>query len=396
MLEVKTVNSSEVVRPTNTEDLVGLENVKNSIKYAVLGAKRLNETIPHFIIAGPPGCSKTTTARIIGSYSGGQFYQKMGFDLKTPSDIDDIRMDVNDNDVVFIEEAHTMHKKAQVALLTWLEQYKVFVGEGPGEDAPHVCFIFATTNPGKLSKPLRDRCEKLYTSYYKITDLEEILARAGSKLGLDLRSQPDALRRLAKSSRGTPRIAINSRLGSLRKVMIVDGLPYNLDTVNHMLQLGGINEWGLEKADIEYCHALAAKLATSNRSVSKQILTHTTGFDEDFIDIIEMYLNQIGAITISSSGRSLTPFGYEIIGIKRDEVAAVVQGTNTTPVVDIDMKKLADLIEDPQIRKSGMKYVAGQLGLCYGVDNAKLQAALNELGYRARRRIGIEKITAST
>lgn len=301
---------SNLVRPKTIDEIVGMEENKKILYYDIEGSKKLNQPLPSYILSGPAGAGKTTLANIIASLSNGNVFKYVGTEVKTAEDLVNISMACADNDIIYLEEAHSVGKAAQTAMLEWLENFKM----PDGFDAPKVSFVMPTTSPGKLSKSLRDRCKNLHVSFYKTDELKEILRRAGSKIELDLSSDDEALSLLAKCSRGTPRIAINGRLDSLKKIMVVDKRPYCLDTVKFLLQTQNINEWGLEPNDVQYLEVLYSKVLQFKKPVSKANMSYSTGFDLDMIEeVIERYLLQIDAIKIETRGRMITNFGCKIL-----------------------------------------------------------------------------------
>ena len=391
---------TNVVRPQALDDVVGLEHVKKRLHYDIMGCQRSGEPYPSYILSGTAGCGKTTVAGIIITLiktdvrlAGREpvLHKYLGSELKSAGSIADIATMTQDGDVVFIEEAHGLGNLAQIVLLEWIENFKLLGAmDGESSEAPKVSFVLATTNPGKIRKPLRERCIPLSVGYYKVDELKKILAKAATKLDLDLTADEAALTLLAQSSRGTPRIAILHRLTFLRRVMAVDNLPYNYETVKRSLEQNGINDYGLEANDILYCETLADKTDEfMGKSVSLKVMQHCGGFEPDLVDMIEAYLFQIGAIQISSQGRRLTTFGYSLINRMPKEFERQVAAAGIRPKKEIDMEKLKLLLEDEDNRKLGMKGLMGQFGLRYVVDNNFFKEKLLELGYTVQKKAGI-------
>jgi Holliday junction DNA helicase RuvB len=382
-------------RPTNLDDIVGMDYNKKIIKYLVGGSILLKEPIPSFIIDGPGGTGKSTLANIISLYSNGEVYKYMGSEIKSPDDIYEIALQVKDGDVVFIEEAHTIgnagpkSKICQSILYEWIEDFKLTGGVSLGiTTAPKVSFVFATTDPGKLTQPLRTRCQRLNTSYYNIHEIKEIIRRAATKVGIDVSTDDSALTLLAQSSRGSPRIAIMHRLDLIRKVMSQDQLLWNLNTVKHFMKEVGINDWGLEPNDVKYCKILLEKTIEGNgKPVSKKTMEQSTGFSDNTIEnVIESYLIQIGAIKIERGGRLLTDLGKSFI-------------TDCPDIhklkYEIDLTLLNNDCLDLNSRKMGMKFLMPKYGLSYlsTQDREIFKSALLKCGYISKKRVGIVKLS---
>jgi Holliday junction resolvasome RuvABC ATP-dependent DNA helicase subunit len=383
------LNIVSKTRPISIDEVIGLDHIKHSIRYEIEGSIKLNQPIPSFIISGPGGTGKSTVANIIAALSGGNVEKFLGGDIKRPEDLFDLAQRLQNGDVVVIEEAHTLNSKCQAVLLEWIENFKILGGGEYGIlHPPKVSFILPTTDEGQLSKPFRTRCRILNTHYYRIDEIAKILTKSGTKLGLDLSSDPQALQLLATSSRATPRIAIMHRLDMLRKVMVVDNLPYNHKTVMHMLRSHNIHPWGLEHNDIKYCKVLYKKLQDNNgKPVARKILVQATGLAENVIDnVIEAYLQQINVIKVESKGRIITNQGFDILGF---EPIKIDIDSLRAPV---NMDLLKELVKDEKLRKQGIKGLAPKLGLMYGKDNAIIQDALYNIGLISRKNVGIEEL----
>jgi len=391
------VTPTKITRPTSLDEIVGMEQNKRLIHYDMEGSLKLNSPPPSYIICGPAGTGKTTLAQVIAHYSGGEIYKIMGSNIKDPSDFRSLAHSATDNDIIFIEEAHTIGggtKKAkycQAFLLTWLEDFEIYSEQGT-ENAPHVCFVLATTNPGKLSPPLRTRCKILHTSYYTLEEIKEILLRAAIKLNLDLSVDDEALTLLAQCSRGSPRIALMHRLDNLRKLMSVDNLTFSVDTMERFFHVFKVDKWGLENSDLVYCNILYDKMRHNNgNGVSQKIMIQATGFAIDMLeDMVEGYLHKIGAISIDTKGRRLTQLGFEIIGKKPIIKNGVLFMKKESKPINNDELKI--LLHDKELLSGGMKGLSEKLGLRYPQDNSRLKTALEQLGYTSKQRVGITKL----
>lgn len=386
----KSEGVSNFTRPQDTNDLVGLDDIKEIITNDIEGSKKLGEPISSFLLEGVSGCGKTTVAGIIANQLGGKLHSRIAGNIKKTSDLMDLAVQVSDGDVIIIEEAHDLNKKIQSQILIWIESFKLYDLDGGGSpvSVPKTSFVFPTTSAGRLSKPLVNRCKILHFSFYTTDQISEILVRAARKYDLDLTSDLEALRLLAQSSRSTPRIAVMNRLDGLRKFMAAKDLPYNADTVRRLMKIYKISSHGLESNDIRYINILYDKLLSGGgRPVSKQTLLQSTNLSDDTVEVmIEGYLLQQNIIAITHGGRIITEEGYRVLDLEppQTDSAKILQQST-----DVDMERLAVLVKNQEMRAGGMKRVAAELGLRYPQDIYMLKSALKKLGFDVRRRSGI-------
>jgi Holliday junction DNA helicase RuvB len=382
----------DLVAPKNLDEIVGMEDIREIVRYEITGSKKLNEPISHWIISGSAGTGKSMIARLIATMIHGNVFRYLAADLKNQDNVYELATQLKDNDVVFLEEAHGLNKRVETTLLTWLEENKLLGGGQWGVvNAPKVCFIFPTTHENDLSAPLRSRCKILRTSYYTNDQIKEIIKRASQKLEMKI-NDDDALTLLAQSSRGTPRTAIINRLDPLRKIMAVDNLKFNKETVEKFFKIHNIDPYGLESHDKLYCDALYNKMNESGgRPVSLKVLAQTTGLSIGIVEhIVEPYLHQIDVIRIDTRGRSFTNTGYDILGFSPIIPEKVSLGVYNA--IEIDRAALKVLIDNEDIRREGMRGIAKHMGLRYPQDNFRIQSALADLGYVSKQRVGIVKL----
>ena len=173
--------------------------------------------------------------------------------------------------------------------------------------------VGATTKAGIVSSPLISRfgitCR---FSFYEQGDMEAIVRRSAGLL--DIKIDSDATALLAKSSRGTPRVA-NRLLRRVRDFAQFDGSAVvTLAVVRDSLQRLEIDSLGLEKQDrdiltmiIERYHGGPVGAETLAISVGESV--------ETLEDYYEPYLIQAGLLQRSPRGRMVTSFAYGHLGI---------------------------------------------------------------------------------
>ncbi len=115
---------AQMLRPKSLDEYLGQTNVisENSPVYNLLKAKRLFS----FILWGPPGCGKTTLARLIANYHNANFIELSAV-TSGVKDVKDAVLSAKENlrsgvrTIVFIDEIHRYSKTQQDALLPHIE-----------------------------------------------------------------------------------------------------------------------------------------------------------------------------------------------------------------------------------------------------------------------------------
>jgi putative ATPase len=162
---------AERVRPTTINGFVGQDHLLGEGKS--LRVLIENDEIPSMILWGPPGCGKTTLARIIAHHTKADFFQLNA----VSAGVQDVRKIIeraevnrkrlNKLTVLFIDEIHRFNKAQQDALLHSVEDGVVTL-------------IGATTeNPSfEVISPLLSRCRVYVLGPLEANQLNQILDNA--------------------------------------------------------------------------------------------------------------------------------------------------------------------------------------------------------------------------
>jgi Holliday junction DNA helicase RuvB len=308
------------LRPKTLAEFVGQERVKEQLALLIDGARRRDEGVDHLLFSGPPGLGKTTLAQIVANEMGAGFQPTSGPALDRPSDLAAILTNLGDGDVLFVDEIHRMPRAVEEVLYPALEDFNldVVLGKGPTArsirlELPRFTMVAATTRPGRITLPLRERFGfSPRLDYYSVDELTEIVGRSAGILGVA--TDEDGAGEIASRSRGTPRIA-NRLLRRVRDFAEVrhEGAITG-DIARAGLQVFEVDEEGLDRLD----HAILTTIVTkfSGGPVGLSTLAASVGEEPDTIeDVVEPYLLQLGFLQRTPRGRVVTARAYAHLGV---------------------------------------------------------------------------------
>jgi Holliday junction DNA helicase RuvB len=308
------------LRPKNWSDYVGQEKIKQNIQIIITAAQKRNQAPDHLLLYGNSGLGKTTLAQLIASQMQKEIRITSGPAIERAGDLAAILTNLNEGDVLFLDEIHRISNTVEEYLYPAMEDYKLnlILGKGPMARTmelklPHFTIIGATTRPGLLSAPLRNRFGATFQlNFYTPEDIKKIIQRSADILGV--KANPDALDIIAARSRSTPRIA-NKLLRRVRDFADVEGQGLiTKEITEKALGFLEIDKMGLEPGDRKILAALIEKF--NGGPVGLQSLAAAAMEEEDTIlDIYEPYLMQQGFIERTPKGRVATRLAYEHLGL---------------------------------------------------------------------------------
>jgi len=248
------------IQPTALGHLIGQQGVVLQVRVALEAAFADNRKFDHALLAGPPGCGKTQTAKIIAAEMAGEYHETLGQSIKHVSDLNELLLAAQNRDVVHIDEAAELEKTFQVALYRAIDERKLFLqgGKSKPTSIPIADFtlLLSTTDEYCLLQPLRDRMKLMLRFVFYTTDeLTVMLAQRIHALGWVVSREVVPL--IAQRARGTPRLALRL-LQSCRRVCRSQGEKTieqrHLETACLLEQIDGL---GLGHVEQHYLRILA-------------------------------------------------------------------------------------------------------------------------------------------
>ncbi len=200
---------AERLRPQKIDDVIGQKHLLGEGK--ILSSIQKGSHLPSLILVGPPGCGKTTLAKLLATH----FHRPFAQISAVFAGVSDLRKVYDEADrigsmVLFVDEIHRFNKAQQDALL------------GPIESGLITLIGATTENPSfALNSALLSRCQVITLESLNEDDLEQLLARAESHLDHPLPLTSEARHALIRQADGDGRMLMNY-------VEILSSLPKTL------------------------------------------------------------------------------------------------------------------------------------------------------------------------
>ncbi len=172
------------LRPADLAEVVGQEHLLGS--EGPLGRMQAAKRLSSMILWGPPGCGKTTIARLLAKGTD-LFFQPLSAVFSGVADLRKIfdaavkRRRTGQGTLLFVDEIHRFNRAQQDGFLPYVEDGTVIL-------------VGATTeNPSfELNAALLSRCQVMVLRRLDDAALDKLLSRAESDAGRPLPLKPDA------------------------------------------------------------------------------------------------------------------------------------------------------------------------------------------------------------
>jgi Holliday junction DNA helicase RuvB len=322
------------LRPQRLDEYVGQRAAVESLRVSVEAARQRGEPLDHVLLSGPPGLGKTTLAAIMANEMGAAIVTTAGPSLERGADLMGILTNLNERDVLFVDEIHRLPRTVEELLYPAMEDFSINFVMDKGLNARTMriplrpfTLVGATTRPGMLSSPLRERFGIFHhLDFYSVEDLCAIILRSASILGAAV--EPAGAEAIARRARGTPRIA-NRLLRRVRDYCQVKGNGVvTAAAAGDALDREGVDGAGLDRLDRRFLAAIIEQYRGG--PVGLEAIAATINDEaETLAEVVEPFLLKIGFVVRSPNGRKATPAAYSHLGYA---VPAAAGGQGQLPI----------------------------------------------------------------
>lgn len=306
-------------RPQSFKDFIGQQNITEQIEVMIQSATLRNKPIDHMIFSGPPGLGKTSLGMLIGKAQSAQFHFISAPAIEKKADLAMALAGLGAGDILFIDEIHRLPSVIEEVLYSAMEDFRldIIMGAASGQNAKMMkidlapfTLIGATTQLGRISRPLRDRFIASFTlDYYNPSDLQCIIEKYFNSHNIHY--ELDAIALMAACARGTPRVALKLAVRMRDYCLVEQCSLLDLSMVKNVLKKLHIHTDGLDNGDMKFLKVLHEQFLGG--PVGLNVLSMALGQERFTLEeVIEPFLLLKGYIIRTPRGRMLSKLGEDM------------------------------------------------------------------------------------
>jgi len=302
--------------PPSLDDIVGQVELIDRLRVIIAGCKARDAKVPHVLLSGPAGYGKSSVARIIASELRVPLVTVSGPTIQKTDRLVKVLARLEHEVVLFIDEIHRLPMAVEEVLYEAMQEGTlsyVSGGQAITRTLPTLHVVGATTLPGNLSAPLRDRFGFAgRMADYSPDDLTTIVSRAWDRAGFQ--HTEGAARVIALRGKGVPRVALHlgDRAADYAACNGVDPTRGTLDEAVALaaMERFGIIEGGLTETDLKVLQALTkAGVPMGLDNLAQLIEVDVRSLTTE----LEPPLVRAGLLARTPSGRVATQDAYELV-----------------------------------------------------------------------------------
>ena len=306
------------------EEFVGNQNAKDLIGISVKSAIKGKDKLTNMLFTGKAGIGKTYISSLVAEEVDALMCNIDGTNLKSSSStkivvkaianlIKDYNQSTMKRAIIFIDEAHSIHKKVDDMFLRIISENIIQIEknseliEYPIRNKKtgtnnFLSFIFATNRASELSPALRSRLKTCTVPFVDYTQEEKEIIAEGNLDRKGVYHEKGVCEEIAKRA-WTARDVESGCEGIYNYSLAEDIKTVTLEDCNKYFKLIGVDENGLNPQEREYVQAIVS----SGGEASLNILSCKMGVPvKEITEMIEPKIIALGIVDITSKGRSLT------------------------------------------------------------------------------------------